>query len=182
VDAYVFVQGADRSEISGLKKLDDARLRFVTPLVGPYDAFVAIEANNLRDVEDAVFDRFRGAGLRRTDTAIAVRVPPPSERTSEDAVARPTALRRWFVQRQVEAYVRIRTKRGHAREVYDHIHEVEGYLGHALVAGTCDLIAGFGADDYQTVADQVLGHVQELDDVVSTVTSFAINDTGGSAF
>jgi hypothetical protein len=184
MDAYVFISGADRAAISELRKANDDRLRFITPLTGPYDGFVAIEGAGLRDVQDAILDRIRGAGLRDTDTSIAVRVPPPVDEDTLRAGGGhiPTALRRWFVPRRVEAYVRIRARRGHARTIYDNISNVDGYLGHALVAGRCDLIVGLGGEEFQTVADEVLTQVHEMDGVASTVTSFAINDDGGNAF
>lgn len=178
MDAYVFIRGADASDIAALRKSNDERLRFVTALTGAYDGFVAIEANGLHDVQNAVFSSIRGAGLRDTDTSIAVRVPPPVDEASSMGHHVPTALRRWFVQRQVEAYVRVRAERGRARQVYDAVSNLEGYLGHALVAGRCDLILGFGGDDLQTVADEVLTQIHEMDGVDSTVTSFAINDDG----
>jgi hypothetical protein len=86
------------------------------------------------------------------------------------------------VQRQVEAYVRVRAERGRARDVYDNVSAMDGYLGHALVAGQSDLIVGFGGDDFQSVADDVLSQINDYEGVASTVTSFAINDTGDNAF
>lgn len=183
MDAYVFIRGANRDDISGLSESGDDRLRFVTALSGPYDGLVVIEGKGLRDVENAVFDRIRhDAGLRDTDTSIAVRVPDPVDAAAgQDASLHvPTALRRWIVQRDVEAYVRIRVARGHAQEVYEQVSELDGYLGHALVAGRCDLIVGMGGDTFQQVADEVLGQLHGLDGVHSTVTSFAVNS--GSAF
>jgi hypothetical protein len=177
MDAYVFIRGADASDIAGLRKSNDDRLRFVTALTGAYDGFVAIEANGLHDVQNAVFSSIRGAGLRDTDTSIAVRVPTAADAATASGGV-PTALRRWIVQRQVEAYVRVRAERGRARDVYNAVADLDGYLGHALVAGRCDLILGFGGDDLQAVADEVLTQIHELDGVDSTVTSFAINDDG----
>ena len=185
MDAYVFIRGADRGDISALSDTGDDRLRFVTSLSGPYDAFVAIEGKGLREVQNAVFDRIRAAGLRDTDTALAVRVPPPVDETAraQDAsIHLPTALRRWIIFRKVEAYVRIRVDKGRAQGIYDHLHELDGYLGHALVAGSCDLVVGMGGETFQEVADEVLGQIHSLDGVRSTVTSFAINETGDSPF
>lgn len=178
MDAYVFIRGADASDIAALRKSTDDRLRFVTALTGAYDGFVAIEANGLHDVQNAVFSSIRGAGLRDTDTSIAVRVPTAADAASATGGHVPTALRRWIVQREVEAYVRVRAERGRARDVYDAVADLDGYLGHALVAGRCDLILGFGGDNLQSVADDVLSQIHGLDGVDSTVTSFAINDGG----
>jgi hypothetical protein len=184
MDAYVFIRGADRAAIAELRKANDERLRFVTALTGAYDGFVAIEAAGLRQVQDTVLDRLRGVGLRETDTSIAVRVPPPVDEATLRAGGGhvPTALRRWFVQRRIEAYVRIRARRGHARALYDSAHELDGYLGHALVAGSCDLLIGLGGDEFQAVADKVLTQVHEMEGVASSVTSFAIGDEEGNAF
>jgi hypothetical protein len=178
MDAYVFIRGADADDMSRLSETGDERLRFVTPLTGPYDGLVVIEGKGLRDVQNAVFDRIRrDAGLRDTDTSIAVRVPPPVDAAAgQDASMHvPTALRRWIVQRDVEAYARIRVERGHVVEVYEQVSELDGYLGHALVAGRCDLIVGMGGDTFQQVADDVLSQLHGLEGVGSTVTSFAIN-------
>jgi DNA-binding Lrp family transcriptional regulator len=115
---------------------------------------------------------------------VAVKVPPPvDEATLHDTSLRvPTALRRWIVQRQVEAYVRVRAERGRARDIYEAVSDLDGYLGHALVAGRCDLIVGFGGEDFQSVADEVLSQIHELDGVDSTVTSFAFADSGDGTF
>jgi hypothetical protein len=76
----------------------------------------------------------------------------------------------------------VRVERGHARDVYDSVNELEGYLGHALVAGRSDLIVGMGGDDFETVSGNVLEGLQNLDHVLSTETSFAFNEGDGSAF
>ena len=183
MDAYVFIRGAEAGSISELRKVGDPRLRFITDLTGPEDMFVAIEANGLRDVRDAVIQSIRGVGLRDSDTSIAVKVPPPVDQDAATLSAHlPTALRRWFVQRQVEAYTRVRVERGHARDVYNSVNELDGYLGHALVAGRSDLIVGMGGDDFETVSGNVLEGLQNMDFVLSTQTSFAFNDGDGSAF
>jgi hypothetical protein len=180
MDAYVFIRGAGAGSISDLRELGDDRLRFITDLTGPEDVFVAIEANNLRDVRDAVVQSIHGIGLRDTDTSIAVKVPPLVEESAVLAHT-PMGVRRWFISRQVEAYSRVRVQRGHAREVYETVNALDGYLGHALVAGRSDLIVGMGGDDFDTVTGAVLEGLQNSDWVISTETSFSFND-GGSAF
>jgi hypothetical protein len=182
MDAYVFIRGAESGSISELRKVGDPRLRFITDLTGPEDIFVAIEANGLRDVRDAVVGSIRGVGLRDSDTSIAVRVPPQvDEETALATPHLPMGVRRWFTSRQVEAYSRVRVQRGHAREVYETVNQLDGYLGHALVAGRSDLIVAMGGDDFETVSGAVLEGLQNSDWVLSTQTSFAFND-GGSAF
>lgn len=183
MDAYVFIRGAEAGSIAELRKVGDPRLRFITDLTGPEDLFVAVEANGLRDVRDAVIQSIRGTGLRDSDTSIAVKVPAPVDQDAAATTAHlPTALRRWIVLRQVESYTRVHVERGHARDVYDNVHLLDGYLGHALVAGRSDLIVGMGGDDFETVAGNVLEGLQNMDHVLSTETSFAFNDDGGSAF
>ena len=180
MDAYVFIRGADDGSLSALRERDDRRLRYITELTGPEDLFVAVEGAGLRDVRRAVIESIRGVGLRDSDTSIAVRVPPPVD---EDAAAMPhvpTGIRRWFVQRHVESYSRVKTERGKAKAVYDHVHELDGYLGHALVAGRSDLIVALGGDDFETVSGTVLDGLNDMAFVVSTETSFGFTDTDGS--
>lgn len=178
MDAYVFIRGADGSSLSNLRERDDRRLRLIVDLTGPEDAFVAIEADDLRDVRDAVVQSIRGVGLRDSDTSIAVKVPPPVDESAqaERAIHIPTALRRWFPFRRVEAYARVRAERGRAKHVYDHVHELDGYLGHALVAGRSDLIVAMGGDTFATVANDLLDGLHDMDGVRSTETSFTFND------
>jgi hypothetical protein len=179
MDAYVFIRGADAGSISGLRDGGDPRLRFITDLTGPEDVFVAIEAHDLRDVRDAVIGSIRGAGLHDSDTSIAVKVPPVVDKDTAAATTHlPMGVRRWFVSRPVEAYSRVRVVRGHARDVYDNVHLLDGYLGHALVAGRSDLIVGMGGDDFDTVSGNVLEGLQNMEFVRSTQTSFAFNDDG----
>ena len=66
--------------------------------------------------------------------------------------------------------------------MYDSVNELDGYLGHALVAGQSDLIVGMGGDDFETVSGHVLEGLQNMEFVLSTETSFAFNDGDGSAF
>ena len=182
MDAYVFIRGAESGSISELRKVGDPRLRFITDLTGPEDLFVAIEANGLRDVRDAVIESIRGVGLRDSDTSIAVKVPPPVDQDAATTLHVPMGVRRWIIFQQVESYTRVRVERGHARDVYDNVHLLDGYLGHALVAGRSDLIVGMGGDDFETVSGNVLEGLQNMDHVLSTETSFAFNDGDGSAF
>ena len=184
MDAYVFIRGAEAGSISELRKTGDPRLRFITDLTGPEDIFVAIEANGLRAIRDAVVESIHGVGLHDSDTSIAVKVPPIVDKDSAAATTlhQPMGVRRWFTSRQVEAYSRVRVQRGHAREVYETVNQLDGYLGHALVAGRSDLIVGMGGDDFETVAGAVLEGLQNSDWVLSTETSFAFNDGDGSAF
>jgi hypothetical protein len=182
MDAYVFIRGAGAGAIGELQEQGDPRLRFMTDVLGPEDVFVAIEGTGLRDVRSAVVETIRGAGFRDTDTSIAVKVPPPVEEEAASSTLHvPMGVRRWIVESQVESYSRVHVQRGHARDVYDTVHLLDGYLGHALVAGRSDLIVGMGGDDFETVAGSVLEGLQNMDWVVSTETSFAINDGGGSA-
>jgi hypothetical protein len=176
MDAYVFIRGADGNSLSDLRARDDRRLRLIVELTGPEDAFVAIEGTGLRDVREAIVDSIRGVGLRDSDTSIAVKVPPPHDAETDSAIHLPTALRRWLPFRTVEAYARVRAERGRAKDVYDHVHELPGYLGHALVAGRSDLIVGMGGDDFDTVANELLDGLHDLDGVRSTETSFAFNE------
>ena len=180
MDAYVFIRGADDGSLTALRERDDKRLRYITELTGPEDLFVAVEGTGLRDVRRAVIESIRGAGLRDSDTSIAVKVPPPVTEDAARMAHVPTAIRRWFVQRQVVSFSRVRTERGKARAVYDHVHELDGYLGHALVAGRSDLIVAMDGDDFETVSGEVLDGLNNMDWVTSTETSFGFNDTDGS--
>jgi len=181
MDAYVFVRGADGAAIEALRNRDDKRLRFIAELTGPEDLIVVVEANGLREVRAAVTQSVRGVGLHDSDTSIAVRVPPPADRDAASMPHVPMGVRRWIVARRVESYSRVRVEKGHAHRVYDHVHELDGYLGHALVAGRSDLIVAMGGDDFETVAGSVLEGLHAMDGVRSTETSFATNDAEAAA-
>ena len=181
MDAYVFIRGADSEAVAALRDRDDGRLRYIAELTGPEDVFVAVEGTGLRDIRDAVTQSIRGVGLRDSDTSLAVKVPPPVEEDAARSFHLPTGIRRWIVARRVESYTRVRAARGHAKDVYDHVNELDGYLGHALVAGRSDLIVAMGGDDFESVAGGVLDGLHEMEFVNSTETSFAFNDVDGEA-
>ena len=183
MDAYVFIRGAESGSISELRKVGDHGSGSSPTSRAPEDIFVAIEANGLRDVREAVIQSIRGTGLRDSDTSIAVKVPPTVDQDAATLSAHlPTALRRWFTSRQVESYTRVRVERGHARDVYDSVNELDGYLGHALVAGRCRSHRGHGRRRLRDRLRQRAGGMQNLDHVLSTETSFAFNEGDGSAF
>jgi hypothetical protein len=174
MDAYVFLSNADRSTIANLTESTDHRIRLVIELAGAYDALVALEVQNVRDLKDVMLQEVRGAGHADTDTAIAVQ---PS---AAAAIHQPTAIRRWFVASAVEGYTRIHCRRGHVLRVFEEIQKLDGFLGASLVAGRYDIALGVGGQTYDEVSNVVLSQLESIDGIASTVSSFASNEPGDS--
>src|SRR5256885_1666631 len=167
MDAYVFLSNADRSTIANLTDSGDPRIRLVIELAGAYDALVALEVQNLRDLRDVMLEEVRAAGQADTDTAIAVH---PS---AAAAIHLPTAIRRWFVASAVEGYTRIHCERGHVLDVFEKIQGIDGFLGASLVAGRFDIALGVGGATYDDVSGVLLSQLEAIDGIVATVSSFA---------
>jgi hypothetical protein len=178
MDAYVFVRNADRATINNLRSSKDRRIRFVTELTGPYDAFAAVEMDTLKDLESVMLESVRSAGAHDTDTSIAVRIPSPE---LEAAHAVPMGIRRWLVPRTVECYTRIRVERGRADEIFDRVVNLDGFLGVAIVAGRYDILLALGGDTFHEVNGILLAQLHAIDGIRSTVSSFASNERDDSA-
>ena len=169
MDAYVFLSNADASTIANLADSEDPRIRMVVELAGAYDALVALEVSDLRDLKRVMLDSVRGAGHADTDTAIAV------QPLQAAMIHLPTAIRRWIVFRNVEGITRIHCKRRHVLEVFEAVQNIDGFLGASLVAGHYDIALGVGGDTYEEVSGVLLSQLQDIDGIVSTVSSFATN-------
>jgi hypothetical protein len=170
MDAYVFLSNADQSTIANLIDSSDPRVRVVVELAGAYDALVALEVRNLRDLKSVMLGEVRGAGHADTDTAIAV------QPTGAAAIHQPTAIRRWFAATAVEGYTRIRCQRGQVMAVFEEIQKLDGFLGASLVAGHFDIALGIGGATYDEVSGVLLSQLQAIDGIVGTVSSFASNE------
>jgi hypothetical protein len=177
MDAYVFVRNADRATVNNLRSSNDRRIRFVTELAGPYDAFAAVEMDNLKELEAVMLESVRSAGVHDSDTSIAVRLPSPQ---LEAARGVPMGIRRWLVPRRVESYSRIRVERGKATQVFDHVSNLDGFLGVAMVAGRYDILLALGGSTFDEVNSLLVAQLHEVDGIRSTVTSFASNERDDS--
>ncbi len=168
MDAYVFVRQADEETVGrlvGLNEETPGEIRFVAPVAGPHDAFVAIDAPSIRSIQRIVQRRIRDAGARDTDTSIVVRTFPPMP-----------VPRRWIPVLAVESLSRIRVQPGMAEQVLEAVAGLDGTLGVAIVAGDYDILLGMGGDSYDEVSDRLLGQLQQVQGIRGTVTNFMSNE------
>jgi len=171
VDAYVFVKNADLATVEQLQRLvavEGTGVRAVEPLTGPADAFVAVEAPDVRGVRRIVQGTLRDAGARDTDVALGIY---PAQRI----------VRRWLQTPEYTAYARIRVHPGTAKDVVAAVEQMEGHLGSAAVTGTYDVLAAFGAQDFDTLTDVLLGQLHSLDAIAWSVTAIAQAEGPGGA-
>ena len=180
MDAYVFVRQADEDVIGRLAQLSEEmaeEVRFVAPLAGPHDAFVALEAPSLKSIQRLVHRNLRGAGARDSDTSIVVMAP-------QDIVSWPhlplPLPRKWIIGHAVESLTRIRVEAGRAVDVLISLGGLEGALGAAIVAGEYDILFGMGGDSFADVAGRLLNQLQQVDGIRSTISSFMSNEQGAS--
>ncbi len=73
-----------------------------------------------------------------------------------------------------KAYVLITVEIGRADDIYDVLSSTDGVVEVNVVAGTYDLVAVVAADDAREVGRIVMGDIQRIDGVMSTVTLIAI--------
>ncbi|MDI3339574.1 MAG: Lrp/AsnC ligand binding domain-containing protein [Sphaerobacter sp.] len=73
-----------------------------------------------------------------------------------------------------KAYVLITTEIGKADAVYDALAGTAGVKDVNIVAGTYDLVAVLEAADAREIGRLVMGPIQKIDGVMSTITLMAI--------
>lgn len=73
-----------------------------------------------------------------------------------------------------KAYVLITTEIGKGDEVYETLSRLEGVTAVNIVAGTYDVVAVLEASDAREIGRLVMGPIQQIDGVMSTVTLMAI--------
>jgi DNA-binding Lrp family transcriptional regulator len=69
-----------------------------------------------------------------------------------------------------KAYVLITTEIGKGDQVHDSLKQVEGVQDVSIVAGTYDIVAVLQAPDARDVGRIVMGPIQKMPGVMSTVT------------
>jgi uncharacterized protein with GYD domain len=73
-----------------------------------------------------------------------------------------------------KAYVLITTEIGKGDDVYDALRKESGVTDVNIVAGTYDIVAVIEAADTRDIGRMVMGQIQRMDGVMSTVTLMAI--------
>lgn len=73
-----------------------------------------------------------------------------------------------------KAYVLITTEIGKGDDVYERLTRTDGITAVNIVAGTYDLVAVLEAPGTREIGQMVMGQIQRLDGVMSTVTLMAI--------
>ena len=73
-----------------------------------------------------------------------------------------------------KAFVLITTEIGKGDQVYEALKQLEGVRDVNIVAGTYDIVAVLEAQDTRDIGRIVMGPVQKMDGVMSTVTLMAI--------
>lgn len=173
MDAYVFVKEADQEALERMRGLvGKGGIRFVTSLSGPYDALVAIQADDLKRIESIVRDQIRGAGARWTETAFVIPpLPPPP----------PPPMPKWTPPETIEAFVTVHVEQGKAMAVLQAASEIRGFMGGAIIAGSFDLLLEFGGASFEDVAAILLSSLHTIEGIESTASYFAAFDRSSSA-
>jgi DNA-binding Lrp family transcriptional regulator len=73
-----------------------------------------------------------------------------------------------------KAYVLITTEIGKGDDVYEALSRIDGVSAVNIVAGTYDVVAVLEAADAREIGRLVMGPIQKIDGVMSTVTLMAI--------
>ena len=73
-----------------------------------------------------------------------------------------------------KAYVLITTEIGKGDDVYETLQQTEGVQTVNIVAGTFDIVAVLEAPEPRDIGRIVMGPIQKIDGVMSTVTLMAI--------
>lgn len=73
-----------------------------------------------------------------------------------------------------KAYVLITTEIGKGDDVYETLSQTDGVSAVNVVAGTYDIVAVLEASDPREIGRIVMGPIQRIDGVMSTVTLMAI--------
>ena len=73
-----------------------------------------------------------------------------------------------------KAYVLITVEIGRGDDVYDALARTAGVAEVNVVAGTYDVVAVIAAADAREIGRTVMGEIQRIDGVMSTVTLIAI--------
>jgi DNA-binding Lrp family transcriptional regulator len=167
INAYVFVRGANRDFLNEL--LESVRggqtpIRYAAVLTGSDDAIAVAEVDDLTELEDLIYDRFRATPSMTTSTAIGVCPPPPPE-------CKMPKIKRCD---QVEAFVRAWGQPGRADAVAADLLQLDGVIGAGPVAGDFDVLADLCVPTLGDVVVNVLGQVQRVPSIVRTSTAFVI--------
>jgi DNA-binding Lrp family transcriptional regulator len=73
-----------------------------------------------------------------------------------------------------KAFVLITTEIGKGDQVYEALKQTEGVREVNIVAGTYDIVAVLEAEETRDIGRIVMGPIQKMDGVMSTVTLMAI--------
>jgi DNA-binding Lrp family transcriptional regulator len=161
MDAYVFIRDADPGALETLGGEEYAKVPFVAPITGPYLGIAVVRVDDLPELESLILNDFRRAGVRETETAIALRPEP--------------AQIKWRRSKAVEAFIRIWVQPGKAVEVLDAASNLSGAEGAAaVVAGDFDVLVNLSGDSFQEVARTLVEELHQLPGTVRTASSFAV--------
>lgn len=168
IDAYVLVSNGSAGDTEGILRGEAPLGRWRAHAVGAFDAVVALEADDTRDLHEQIRGLRRAlGGAVRTETLVAVRPrqPCPVKRTSlPDGEMAFTLLN--VAPRQKQA-------------VLTKVNGSDGVRAAAIVTGTADLLVQVEADDFHSLLDAVEA-LGEIDDVQSTRTTFVEPIADGS--
>jgi DNA-binding Lrp family transcriptional regulator len=158
-DAYVFVKGVREEYIKKFLGLPDQheRIRYTAVLTGDWDGVAAVSFEELPELEEYIFTNFRGN---------------PSSSTAIGLFPRPPFSLRWSPSFPHEAIVRIWVESGRAMEVWGSLQGLSGIMGATIVAGDFDILAGAGADEFDTLRSLLLNELQNVPGVTRTATAF----------
>jgi hypothetical protein len=148
IDAYVFVRDTKSGQVDALMGLKDATggvvQRWAPRAIGRYEAFLALEAADLRALQDYVVDTLRTVG--RLGTEVLVSILPTLN-----------PLKRGARLGAVAAVVRVRLAKGAIIDrVVAAVNEVDGVTGTAVVTGPVDLLVEVQGDSLDDVRRAVL--------------------------
>jgi DNA-binding Lrp family transcriptional regulator len=166
MDAYVFVRDADDATLGALQELagraDETGVRFASSISGAYDAFVAVQGDDLAAIEESVRVHVRGAGAVATETALVL---PP--------VGPLGPIPKGMPPDEVEAFVRITVEPGRAGDVLAALQGLTGFMGAAIIGGEFDILAEIGGATFEDVAGTLLNELHTIDGIASSRSAFA---------
>lgn len=158
MDAYVLIRDADQGSFG--KIMEYPEVRFASPMTGPYLGIAVVTVEDLSGLASLVLGRFREAGIRQTETALAVRAMQK--------------LVKWLTPTPVEAFVRIWVEPGKAQQVLEALDAADWTMGAAVCAADFDILLEVGGDTFEEVVETLLRNLHPLEGIVRTATSFAV--------
>jgi hypothetical protein len=171
IDAYVLVRSTGPGQLAKLFTLestDRVKVRFHTRLVGRYDAFFALTAERIDDIQDWVIDDLRSQGRVTSETLVGI-IPVPL-----------SIKRGVYESPNLLSYVRIRVRRGEALRVLAEVQEVPGVTGANVVVGPVDLLVEVSSPTLSGLRDAIL-EMQAIDGIRSTESLLAAPSSPGSS-